>query len=104
MRQVDRYKRMIVAKLDMLQAQHDYRAAKDKLHENILVSELNGEQHDYRNVIAEEALAELVSSDIVVIEKCDHVQAQLKYKDVDVYLHDSVPVGSKGLYNIINEG
>ena len=103
MREVDRYKRMILAKLSMLQAQHEFKEAKSKLHGNILVAELNGNQFDYRDTLAKEALAELASSGIITIEKCDHVQSQLKYKDVDIYLHDNMPVGSKGLYNIISE-
>ena len=104
MNQVDRYKKMIMAKLKLLQAQAEYKEAKRDLEETMTVSELKGDQFHYDNTDAGKAFTDLVSVNKIKLESADHVGSQVEYKDIVISLHESKNgIGAKAIYNLMEE-
>jgi hypothetical protein len=98
--EVNRYKVLIKAKLDMLKANKQFKDAIDIFNSHILVSENNG---DFNGQTANSAIAGLIADGVICIVDKEYAQSELQYKEIRIYLHTKkTNIGSKGMYNIIN--
>jgi len=102
MKTSDRYKKLILASLEIDHLKQRLSTENINYNENILVSEFKGDDYCFNNKSANLAINELCQEGHLKLTKADHVCSQAEYKGMRVHLHEDISsLGTKAMSNIV---